>query len=90
MSLSEASKHIGLSKSYISELERGRKEATLAVLEKYSKAFNISMSSLMLFAEHTGDSGLAENTRAYVSDKALKILEWVETISAYKEKDLDE
>ena len=86
MNLSEASERIGLSKSYISGLEHGHKKASLDVLEKYSVAFNISMSSLMLFAERTGENKFSEKARVIAADKAMKILEWMETINADKKK----
>lgn len=86
MDLSEASKRTGFSKSYISGLERGHKKATLTVLEKYSAAFDIPVSSLMLFSEGIESNKLAENVRLFATDKAVKMLEWIEMINADKEK----
>lgn len=87
MNLSEASKHIGLSKSYISQLEHGHKKASLVVLEKYAAAFDISVSTLVLFSEHAETKGLAEKVRGFTTDKAVKMLEWIEMISVDKERD---
>jgi len=65
-----------LSKSYVSEIERGRKEPSLDVLRKYSKAFEVPLSSLMLFAERSSGSGL-ERARVFAADKVLRMLEWI-------------
>ena len=43
---------LGISKSYLSEIEKGeKKKVTLDLLERYSHVFNIPVSSLMFFAE---------------------------------------
>ena len=81
LSLSDAAQRIGLSKSYISEIERGRKKVSLEVLTKYSLAFDIPISSMMLFAERIEDGKFSEKSRAYVADKALKMLDWIATIT---------
>ncbi|MFY8106358.1 MAG: helix-turn-helix domain-containing protein [Elstera sp.] len=81
MSLVEAANRVGLSKSYVSEIENGHKKVTMEVLEKYAEAFGIPMSSLMLFAERTEGKRVSEDIRSYVADKALKMLDWVATLS---------
>ena len=82
MTRSEVAEHVGISKSYVSELENGNRKVTLDVLEKYSKAFNIPVSSLMLFAERVDDGGFAEKSRGYVADKVVKMLDWIDTITS--------
>lgn len=80
----DAAARVGLSKSYVSEIESGNKKVTLEVLEKYSKAFDIPISSLMLFAEKAEEGRFVEDARVYVADKALKMLDWVAMISSDK------
>lgn len=82
LSQTEAAAKLGLSKSFVSELESGRKKVTLETLERYSAAFRIPMSSLMLFAERASAPDFSENARYFVADKALKMLDWIATISA--------
>jgi transcriptional regulator with XRE-family HTH domain len=77
----EAAHRIGLSKSYVSEIESGQKKVSLEVLEKYSSAFKIPVSSLMLFAEHSEKGHFSEDARVYIAEKALKMLDWIATIS---------
>ncbi len=83
---SDVAARVGLSKSYVSEIEKDA-NVTLQVLEKYSNAFNIPVSSLMLFAEQAGESRLSEGARVLVADKALKMLDWIATISGEREKE---
>jgi transcriptional regulator with XRE-family HTH domain len=80
----DVAERVGLSKSYVSEIEGGDKNVSIAVLEKYSSAFDIPMSSLMLFAERVDGGGKADAIRVYVADKALKMLDWASTISEYR------
>jgi transcriptional regulator with XRE-family HTH domain len=77
----ETARRVGLSKSYVSELEAGNKKVTIEVLEKYASAFKLPISSLMLFAEHSEDRNFAEDIRVYVAGKVLKMLDWISTIS---------
>ena len=77
LSQTELADRLGLSKSYISELEAGSKKASLDVLERYAEQFQIPMSSLMLFAERSADADFGERSRSFAANKVLKMLEWL-------------
>lgn len=63
--------------SYLSEIESGKKDATLPLLRKYSDEFKIPMSSILFFSEHM-DSGDPPNAlKKAVSSKVLKLLEFI-------------
>lgn len=81
LSQSEVAGKVGLSNSYISELEKGSKKPTVEVLEKYAKTFRIPVSSLVLFAEEVDHNRLSERTRVFAADKVLKMLEWLKESS---------
>ncbi|WP_458458720.1 helix-turn-helix domain-containing protein [Pseudobutyrivibrio sp.] len=71
---------LGLSQSYISELENNKKQPTLDVLDRYAKLFNMKKSTLMLFAESLdADNGNMSKKQkiAYAGMKLLKIMEKV-------------
>ncbi|MBB4096208.1 helix-turn-helix transcriptional regulator [Ochrobactrum pecoris] len=89
MSKAELARALGFSRSFISELEAGNKKVTLETIERYSGYFEIPASSIMLFAERTGDADLSERARTFVADKALKMLDWASTISKRKREDED-
>lgn len=80
----DAAERLGLSKSYVSEIEKGDKNVSMATLQKYSEAFDIPMSSLLLFAEKLESGGKADSVRVFVADKAVKMLDWMATISEYR------
>jgi transcriptional regulator with XRE-family HTH domain len=63
--------------SYLSEIEAGKKEATLALLRKYSTEFKIPMSSIMFFAEHMEDGTAASRLKTSVSGKVLALLKFI-------------
>lgn len=73
---------LGLSPSHLSEIESGSKPVSYDLLEKYSKVFDIPVSSITLFAE-VAQSGESKGIQATIADKALRMLEWLETISRY-------
>lgn len=81
MSKSELARALGYSRSFITELEGGRKKVTLDTLQRYSDYFDIPMSSLMLFAERTQDSDFSDRARAFVAEKTLKMLDWMSSVS---------
>lgn len=80
----ETARRLGISKSYVSELESGSKKVTIDVLEQYSSVFRIPVSSLMLFAERSGNPGFGENARTFIADKVVKMLDWIETVAEEK------
>lgn len=79
MSQTALADRLGISKSYLSEIEKGeKKKVTLELLERYSEVFKIPVSSLIFFAEQVGDNR-SEKVRSFVAAKVLKMLEWIAT-----------
>jgi transcriptional regulator with XRE-family HTH domain len=69
-----------LSPSYVNEIESGKKQVTIDVLEKYSYYFKIPASSLLYFAEQLDQHN--EKSKVHpIAAKALKMLDWIETIT---------
>ncbi|HDL8012642.1 TPA: helix-turn-helix transcriptional regulator, partial [Yersinia enterocolitica] len=54
---SELADKLCISKSYLSELESGKKTVSFDILEKYSNNFDIPVSSLVFFAERINEPG---------------------------------
>ena len=66
-----------VSRSFLSEIESGKKPASLELLEQYSKVFSIPKSSLFLFAESLEERPLKASPRAKFADKILRIMRWI-------------
>ncbi len=73
----ELAQRLGISNSYLSEIESGNKKPGLDLLEKYSSVFKIPVSSILLFSEKLEDNRPSEKLREKAADKILRILEWI-------------
>lgn len=70
----ELAGELGLSQSYLSEIERGDKEVTLEILRKYSAHLDIPLSSLLFFAENIEGVPRRSKRQIFVADRVLKLL----------------
>ena len=68
---------LGISNSYLSEIESGKKTPTLEVIEKYSEVFHIPSSSILFFSENLNNGEKSEKTKRNISNKVIKILDWI-------------
>jgi transcriptional regulator with XRE-family HTH domain len=69
---------LDMSKSYLSEIESGKKSVGYDLLEKYSQLFDVPVSSLVFFSENLEEADtIPEKFRSVVADKILNIMEWV-------------
>ena len=68
---------LSISTSYLSELEAGKKEPTLDILQRYSDVFNVPLSSLVVFSETLDGTHNISKARSFISKKMVKILEWI-------------
>jgi len=84
---SEMAEALSISKSYLSEIESGDRNVTLQLLEKYSDALNVPMSSLLFFAEEM--EGLKHPSRAQVS-VARKVASFLKLLAGKRELDEQE
>ncbi|MCW8111909.1 helix-turn-helix domain-containing protein [Yersinia intermedia] len=87
---SELADKLCISKSYLSELESGKKTVSFDILEKYSNNFDIPVSSLFFFAERINEPGkdtIPEKFKTVFADKILKIMEWSIARDGEKERE---
>jgi len=75
---SALAKKLGVSRSYISELESGNKTPSLDLLSRYADIFNIPISSLVFFAEALQDkeklSSRSEKAKGVIAKKIIALL----------------
>lgn len=67
-----------ISNSYLSEIEKGSKTASMELLGKYATVFSIPVSSILLFSERIDADKPSDRIRFSASQKILKLLEWID------------
>lgn len=78
LSQTELCKELGISNSYLSEIESGKKQPTIELLTKYSDHFEIPLSSILFFSENMDAPRPTSKLRTSIAKKVINILEWVE------------
>ena len=75
----EVAEQLSISKSYLSEIESGKKTINMELLEKFANLYEMPVSSLVFFSEtlNSNNPKVSEKFRGFVSDKVLSALEWV-------------
>lgn len=78
MTQSEVADHLLISKSYVSEIESGKKTINMELLKKFAGLYDMPVSSLVFFSESlsTTESQIPKKFRNFVSTKVLDVLEW--------------
>jgi transcriptional regulator with XRE-family HTH domain len=84
---SEAAERLGISKSYLSEIEKGHKKPTLELIDKYADAFGIPASSIMFFSENIDKPRAYEQARTFVASKILSLMRFLEERSEHAHAD---
>lgn len=74
----EMAEQLGISKSYLSEIEKGSKRPTLDLVEKYASRFGIPVSSILFFSENINNSKAYEKARGVVAQKIIKLMQFLE------------
>lgn len=71
----EMSAMLGISSSYLSEIENNKKKPTLDILEKYAEIYDIKLSSLILLAESIDEAEKAGKGTAFVRKMMFHLIE---------------
>lgn len=80
----ELAKKLELSQSYVSELENGKKQPTIEVLDKYAKVFEMKKSTLMLFAESLEDEEIKNDKKQRIARAGMKLLKILEKVGEFE------
>lgn len=78
MKQTEAAEKLGISRSYISEIEKGIKTPTLDLISKYAQTFNVPSSSIMFFSESLDSGKTHEQARNLVASKIISLMKFLE------------
>src|SRR5579863_7828183 len=82
ISQTDLANRLQVSKSFLSEIESGKKEPTLHLLSRYAIEFEISLSSLLFFAERINGAASSVPGQKF-APKVLKLLDWIAASEEY-------
>ena len=74
----ELAEKLGVSKSHISEIEKGNKSPSLDLVRRYAIEFKLPVSSIMFFAEELPNARSGDEVRLKIAGKVIDILRFVE------------
>lgn len=76
----ELAAQLGISNTYLSEIETGAKKDsfTVELLNMYAEVFNMPLSTLMLFSENIDPTRRGDKLRVRAASKVLKVLAWID------------
>lgn len=78
MNQSELALELGISRSYLSEIESGKKIPSLELLQKYAARFEVPLSALVFFSEQVDEPGRDKKVRGFLGNKTIALLQWIE------------
>lgn len=71
----EMAKALGISQSYLSEIESSKRNVDVDLLDKYSRALGVPKSTFVVFSEDLEGKPPARTGKYVVADWALRLLE---------------
>ncbi len=74
-SAKEMSELLGISSSYLSEIENGKKKVSMDLLERYSELFGLRVSTLVRFSEDYEDAELNSAGQKFITSLMSKVIE---------------
>jgi transcriptional regulator with XRE-family HTH domain len=81
MKSADLASELGISKSYLSEIERGKKQPSVKLINKYSEVFEVKPSAIMFFSEEIENNSLKNKVKNKLRFKMLSFLQAVENAS---------
>lgn len=72
----EMSENLGISKSYLSEIENNKKQPSLSLLGMYADIFEIKTSSLVMLSEQFDEAKSKNKTDDFIRKLMIKIIKF--------------
>lgn len=82
MKQKDLAERLSVSASYLSDIEKGRKTATLDLIKRYSETFDLPVSAIMFFAENVTSGSSYERARGFVAGKMIGLMQFLEARSS--------
>lgn len=83
----EMAEKLGVSKSYLSEIEKGIKNPSLDLINKYADYFQVPVSSIMFFSENINNKRAYEKARGAVAAKIIRLMQFLEERAGHSHAD---
>jgi transcriptional regulator with XRE-family HTH domain len=77
VSLTELAKNFDMSASYLSEIENGKKQPSLDIIERYAQQFQLKKSAIMFFSEEI-EAQPRSKTKDIFRKNIIKFLKLIE------------
>jgi transcriptional regulator with XRE-family HTH domain len=78
----ELAEQLGISPSYLSEIESGKKEPSLQLIRRYAEIFKTSRSSILFFAEDLEGVGKKKKFKDLIRKKTIQFLQKIEDVES--------
>lgn len=72
---SEMSSELGISASYLSEIENNKKHPSLELLQKYADIYGIRLSSLILLSENMEDAEKSGKGTVFIKNMMIQLIQ---------------
>ena len=72
---SEMSSELGISASYLSEIENNKKQPSLELLQKYADIYGIRLSSLILLSENMDEAEKSGKGTVFVRNMMVHLIQ---------------
>ena len=72
---SEMSSELGISASYLSEIENNKKQPSLELLQKYADVYGIRLSSLILLSENMDEAEKSGKGTAFIRNMMVHLIQ---------------
>jgi transcriptional regulator with XRE-family HTH domain len=88
---SEMSSMLGISNSYLSEIENNKKQPSLDLLQNYANIFGIKLSSLILLSENFEEAAKGNKGQEFIKNMMLRLINYMsKDKGAFDESDAEE
>ena len=77
----DMAKALDISSSYLSEIENGKKEPSLEILDNYAKEFKTSTSAILFFRDGLNDNSMKSKVKSKIRRKVIQLLQRLENAS---------
>ncbi len=78
----ELAERLGISKSYLSEIERGKKSPSMEIIQQYGSEFRMPVSSILFFSEQLDnpnrESHEPDQLKDLIAGKVISFLQFIE------------